>query len=500
MLNHMVRKGSTILFIAVTLALAGVSLLLAYHGSVERQSFKAFYCAGVAVKERADPYRVEPLRACERQLAPSDLPDGYVEPAPLPGYAMAPFGALAMLSPRLAALLFAALLALAATLSACALAEMLPAPRSAVLLALAPLTLLNVAYGEVVPFALAGLCGAAFLIWRGRWFAAGLAVCVALIQPNVGLPAVAAVFLFAPRARGAVAAGVAALALLSLIAIGFDRNVEYLTQVLPGMANAEIVASDQYNLTHLLFAAGLAAPIAALLGKVWFAVMAVFGIVIAGVLAVRRREPELLPLVPPAAALLFGIYLHDIQMLLALPAALMLACRVRGSTFRALATIAVALLVAVWTQRAGTAVVALDALAVGGGVFAVWTMKNRVTVSALASLATVAAVVALQRMQPPLVASSMVTKVFHAAAGDWAFNAWAAYLRATPALTAPAFLLKFPTWIGLLLVTICAVRLCLQAPRVREVDPAIGVTPSLSGSHEPQLASAPYSVFSQKYD
>jgi hypothetical protein len=127
-------------------------------------------------------------------------------------------------------------------------------------------------------------------------------------------------------------------------------------------------------------------------------------------------------------------------------------------------------------------------------------MKNRVTVSALASLATVAAVVALQRMQPPLVASSMVTKVFHAAAGDWAFNAWAAYLRATPALIAPALLLKFPTWIGLLLVTICAVRLCLQAPRVREVDPAIGVTPSLSGSHEPQLASAPYSVFSQKYD
>jgi len=121
MLNHMVQKGSTVLFIAVTLALAGVSLLLAYHGSVERQSFKAFYCAGVAVKERADPYRVEPLRACERRLAPSNLPDGYVEPAPLPGYAMAPFGALAMLSPRLAALLFATLLALAATLSACAL-------------------------------------------------------------------------------------------------------------------------------------------------------------------------------------------------------------------------------------------------------------------------------------------------------------------------------------------------------------------------------------------
>jgi hypothetical protein len=266
------------------------------------------------------------------------------------------------------------------------------------------------------------------------------------------------------------------------------------------MANAEIVAADQYNLPHLLFAAGLAAPIAALLGKVWFAFVAGLGIAIAGVLALRRREPELLPLVPPAVALLFGIYLHDIQMLLALPAALMLASRVRGTAFRALAAIAVALLVAVWTQRAGTAVVALDALAVAGGVFAVSTMKNRVAVSGIAGIATVAGVVALQRVQPPLVAANLVTHGFHAAANDWAFSAWAAYLRATPALTAPALLLKFPTWIGLLLVTLCAFRLAFQAPRPREVDSATGATPSLSGSHEPQLASAPYSVFSQKYD
>lgn len=500
MLNPMARKGSAVLFVAVTLALAGVALLLAARGSVERQSFKAFYCAGVAVKERVDPYRVEPLRACERRLAPSDLPDGYVEPAPLPGYAMAPFGALAMLSPRLASMLFAVLLVLAATLSACALAEMLPAPRTAVLLALAPLTLLNVAYGEIVPFALIGICGAAFLMWRGRWFAAGLAVCVALIQPNVGLPAVAAVFLFAPRARSAVAAGVAALALLSVIAIGFDRNVEYLTQVLPGMANAEIVAADQYNLSHLLVVAGLSAPIAALLGKVWFVLVAAFGIVTAGVLAVRRSKPELLPLVPPAVALLFGIYLHDIQMLLSLPAALMIASRIRGTTFRTLAAIAVALLVAVWTQRAGTAVVALDALAVAGGVYAVSTMKNRLAVSGLAGIATVAGIVGLQRLQPPLVAANMVTHGFHAAANDWAFSAWAAYLRATPALTAPALLLKFPTWIGLLLVALCALRLAFQIPATREVDSPNEAMPNLSGSHEPQLASAPYSVFSRKYD
>ena len=45
----------------------------------------------------------------------------------------------------------------------------------------------------------------------------------------------------------------------------------------------------------------------------------VLGIALAGIFARRDRQPELLPLLPPASVLLLGIYLHDIQMLLALP-------------------------------------------------------------------------------------------------------------------------------------------------------------------------------------
>jgi hypothetical protein len=466
------RTGSNATFVGVVLALVAAALFLSAHGTVERASFKAFYCAGVAVKERVDPYRVEPLRSCERRLAPSTLPDGYVEPAPLPGYAMTPFAALAMLPPRLASVIFAISLVLASALAAYVLAEMLPASRSAILLAFAPLTLLNVAYGEVVPLALAALCAAAFLIWRGRWFGAGLAVCVALIQPNVGLPAVLATFIFAPRSRTAVGLGVALLAVVSFLAVGVDRNVEYLTQVLPGMANAEIVASDQYNLSHLLYSAGLTASVASLLGKLWFGFLAVFGVVIAGILAVRRRQPELLPLVPPACVLLFGIYLHDIQILLSLAAALAIAARLRGVAFQTIGVVAVALLVAVWTQRAGVAALTINAVGVACGVWAVSEVKNRIGVSILAGLATVVCVLSLQHVQPPLVASNLVTQAFHAAPQDQAFCAWAAYLRATPALTAPASLLKFPTWIGLILLAVGAVRLCLQAPEPQGTDVA----------------------------
>jgi Glycosyltransferase family 87 len=497
--NHVARLQSHAALIVVTLALLAAALSLALHGNVERSSFKAFYCAGMAVDERADPYRVEPMRSCERRLAPSPLPDGYVEPAPIPGYAMAPFAALATLPPRLASLVYAFMLVLGAAIGAYVLGEILPAPRAAVLLAFAPLTLLNVAFGEVVPFALAAICLTAFLIWRGRWFGAGLAVCLALIQPNVGLPAVLATFFFAPRSRVAVALGVASLAFVSALAIGIDRNIEYLTQVLPGMANAEIVAADQYNLSHLLFAAGFTPSLALLLGKLWFGFVALLGILVAGVLAIRRRQPELLPLIPPACVLLFGIYLHDIQILLALPAALAVATRVRGATFQTLGAVAVALLVAVWTQRAGVAALTVNAVGVAAGLWALPAAKNRIGLTMLGTLSTVLCVFLLRHVAPAPVASDFVTQTFHAAAHDQAFNAWAAYLRETPALTAPAFPFKIPTWIGLLFVVLGAVRLCIQ-PGPRELDPATRVTPTLSGSREPQLANAQCSVFSQKYD
>jgi hypothetical protein len=456
------RAESNAIFVAVSLALVAAALLLSAHGNVERASFKAFYCAGQAVKERVDPYRVEPLRSCERRLAPSTLPDGYVEPAPLPGYAMAPFAALAALPPRLASGIFAILLVLASALAAYVLAEMLPASRSAVLLAFAPLTLLNVVYGEVVPLALAAICVAAFLIWRGRWFGAGLAVCIALIQPNVGLPAVLATFIFAPRCRAAVGLAVASLAVVSILALGVDRNVEYLTQVLPGMANAEIVAADQYNLSHLLYAAGFTASVASLLGKLWFGFVAAFGILVTGFLAVRRQQPELLPLLPPAFVLLFGIYLHDIQILLSLPAALVVATRVRGVAFQTIGAVAVALLVAVWTQRAGVAALTINVVGVGGGLWAVVAAKSRIGLSIVGALSTVLCVFLLRHAMPP-VGSNFVTQTFHAAAHDQAFSAWASYLRATPALTAPASLPKIPTCIGLVLVILGAVRCCLQA-------------------------------------
>src|ERR1700686_3270147 len=64
------------------------------------RDFNAFYCAGAALGQGADPYRAEPLGSCERGPRPAWLNRGIpnlAAPAPLPPYALAPFTTLARL-------------------------------------------------------------------------------------------------------------------------------------------------------------------------------------------------------------------------------------------------------------------------------------------------------------------------------------------------------------------------------------------------------------------
>src|SRR5580700_3565277 len=65
------------------------------------RDFNAFYCAGETIVHRADPYRNEPLGTCERSAGRPDFleraPAYLAVPAPLPGYALAPFVLLALL-------------------------------------------------------------------------------------------------------------------------------------------------------------------------------------------------------------------------------------------------------------------------------------------------------------------------------------------------------------------------------------------------------------------
>jgi hypothetical protein len=449
----MEKRGSRVAFAGISLVLGLVAFALAARGSVEHQSFKAFYCAGTAVRERADPYRVEPLRSCERRLETTPMPSGYVEPAPMPGYVLAFFALLSALSPKAAAALFALILAAAAVFSARALAAIIPAPSYAVLLALAPLTLLNVAYGEIPPLATLAICASGYYLANRRWHAAGIAAGLALVQPNVGLPAALAVFIFARQSRVALLATGAALAATSAAVLGISANVEYLTRVLPMMADAEIVASDQYSLSRLLYVLGAPVGVAMLVGKLWFAFAAMAGILIAGRWSAGSRR-ELLALLPPAAVTLFGIYLHDIQVIIALPAALFLAARCGGNV-RTIAAVSMTLLVVVWTQPARPAVLLIDAAGAFGGVLAVTAGSSGRRFLA-ASAAALAAIVLVALISHASTATPLVTHAFYAAPNELSPIAWSRYLRATPGLMRPVLLPQILTWVGLIGIFACA--------------------------------------------
>src|SRR6266700_3322813 len=85
--------------------LAFFLIFLSTHPESRPQSllrdFSAFYCAGQTIGRHADPYRNEPLGKCERSAdRPNFLeraPAYLAVPAPLPGYALAPFALLALL-------------------------------------------------------------------------------------------------------------------------------------------------------------------------------------------------------------------------------------------------------------------------------------------------------------------------------------------------------------------------------------------------------------------
>ena len=367
----------------------------------------------------------------------------------MPGYVLALFAPLSALPPTLAAEIFSLLLVVASALSALALAPLVRAPGYAVLLALAPLTLLNVAYGEVPPLATLAICASAYFLAKRRWHAAGIAVALALVQPNVGLPAALAVLLFAPKSRVAIVATGAALAALSLAALGVSRNVEYLTRVLPLMADAEIVASDQYSLSRLLYVLGVPAGLALTVGKAWFALAAVAGIGIAARCSGEGRR-ELLALLPPAAVTLFGIYLHDIQIIIALPAALVLAAGTSG-TARAIAVASLTLLVVVWTQPARPVVLFVDAAGAFGGVLAVFggSPARRALWGGAAAVAACAAVVVIQHVVTRG-AMQFITQPFDALPNELSPTAWSRFLRATPALMRPVLAPQIVTWLGLI--------------------------------------------------
>jgi hypothetical protein len=287
--------------------------------------FRAFYCSARVALAGDDPYRAEPLGACERATAGTS--DSNVTlPAPIPAHAMALFVPLEPLSFGMAAAMWCALLTAVFFFSSIALARLSGLPYGWVLAALFPLGLVvPIEEGQLVPLSVALLAGATLALRARRDGLGAVLAAAATIEPHIGLPACVAISIARPRARVVMCATTLVLFALGERVVGLPAMLEYVQHVLPEHIAAEARFDDQYSLTYLLswLRVPLAAAIALGMASYWLAMLLGIG---AGVLLSRRyHDVRWLVFVPAALSVCGGPFLHEEHLLAAVPLALLLA-------------------------------------------------------------------------------------------------------------------------------------------------------------------------------
>ncbi len=336
MVMHRLALVAIAVCVLLVAALAPTLVVYGHDSPVANpDDFRAFYCAGAAVDARRDPYRVQPLWACELAALRSNglsLGDARVMPAPLPPYALAVFAGVARLPFPIAAVLWSTGVLACIVLGAVLIARLTGLPLALTALAFAPAQICESLWlGQIVPLVGCCLCGAGLALRARHYGWAAAALLAATIEPHVALPAVLAAFLFVPAVRGRLLLGTALLLCISLLAVGPAVSLEYVAQVLPLHARSEIVNfGAQYSLTSLLWAYGVAPEAALRLGEASTIVLACMGIALAYRLAKRYADDAFFSLVPCLAVLLGGVFIHIHQMGIALPGGLLLLSRLQG--------------------------------------------------------------------------------------------------------------------------------------------------------------------------
>lgn len=322
------RAQHTLLAAVAALLLVAWQLSIALKAGVVYGDFHAFYCAGHAVLQGANPYTSAALHPCEstpQSFGLSYAPAGVVVPAPLPGYALMVFAPFAALPYVAACLAWFALTLSFIALSAGALSILLNRPAGIMLWTLAAgFAVTSVSTGELGALLMAALLCMAVALRRGAWTFAAIAGAVSMLVPHVGLPAMLAVFLFFPAARVPAVIAAAVLAALDVLCGGFHTALSYFVDVLSAHARSEIGSSMQYGMTWVLHGLHFPDPVAMTGGAISYAVMAALGIVAARALIAKTGDAAYAALIPPAFAVAGGTFIHYTQIMIAIPASLLL--------------------------------------------------------------------------------------------------------------------------------------------------------------------------------
>lgn len=462
--------GRTLVIAALVLLAAAAVRDLARLGDAapwrQLYDFSDFYCAGEALDRRADPYRYEPLHRCEHRVNRSEAyrrDPAHAVPAPLPPYDFPPF----MLAARLDFPKARALHALAIVLALCACVwglRLLRVPLEVGTLALLlPAGFVLLAAGQVVPFALVALIFCGVALAGRRYDMAGALAALTMVEPHLGLPVCAALFYAQPRSRRALTVSVAALAAVAIVVSGAGGIAEYLGRVLPAQGAAEAGYAYQYSLTYVLVSSGVPRAPALLAGDVWYAGMTIFGVWLSCRLARALHAPELLALMPAACSIFGGPYVHMVDIAFAMPAAAVLATRLRGGP-RRVAIVALCLLAVPWIPAWIVKKLFLASVAVVAALL--WRLRSGAGLAAV-TLCAVALALYVLELAPPAPLVAIASRTF--APGELAQAAWSDYVAALPPPALTWLLVKVPTWAALAGLLAAA---ALQLQRPAEVHPA----------------------------
>jgi hypothetical protein len=405
---------------------------------------------------------VEPMRSCESLIAPGySRAYPWLEPAPLPGYTLAAFSLLAHLPFPVVRVCWFYLLVAAIITTAVLLARMARTSTLLVLLCLAMVDgYINLIYGETPPLAVAALVVSAFLGASKRYTAAAIVGILTMLEPHLGLPACLSMFIWWPRTRLPLIIGGAILAGISIAAIGIAGNIEYFHVILPLQAASEIAAQDQFSLTRMVHILGFPDRVALSAGSASYLGMTILGAAIARRLAVSIDSPGLIVLQPVAMAMLGGVYVHDLQMAAAIPAAILLASSTRlPLALRTTALVAIVFPWSYWkiTGIAGQTGILEMATVVGAILVGISAQPVKVRiigtgagVVAVVTLASFIHLVPQHKIGPPTIVTPAAI-----APSDFSASNWAGFVSRDVEYSTPDardLSEKVPVWLGLIAI------------------------------------------------
>ncbi|TAN04148.1 MAG: DUF2029 domain-containing protein [Rhodanobacteraceae bacterium] len=414
--------------------------------------FTAFYCAGRVVRDHGDPYRAQPLGACEAKLGSEGIYGvrGVVMPAPLPPYALAPFVALASLPYQRALVVWRLFLIVAVIVTIAALREAARLPWFTVAIALLMIDLVDdVLPGQPVPIVVAAIALGAWALARDADRLAGVVACVTMLEPHIGLPACLSLYLYRPAARPPIICGVPIAAALSVVMVPASTSIEYFTQVLPQHAASEIPWYWQYSLTQALHVFGASDQVSLVAGSLSYLAMLLVALVVTPRAALRLGAPSLLIALPAAATVFGGTFIHLAQVVAAIPAALILAGRAPGTVSR-LSGVACVLLTVPGIQFGSSSIAFIAAGVVG--VLTALLLRPPPVVAAIVTVSVLAGGLVFHGMHPINVRTGHAPTMSSVSADALAEESWSRFVRAEDSGLREhqlELLAKFPTWAGL---------------------------------------------------